>query len=129
MTRLSRRAALVAAVSLAFATPAFAIYPQQSTTLVGIAFNGVVPSGTAKVDQSKLPAVPGTLTLEVRNVNLPDGTALDVEVDGTHVGTVNLLRGQGKLSTTIPYQVGRHALLDVGINGSVILTAVQPWKT
>ena len=111
------------------ASPAFAIFPKQSTTLVGMAINGVTPSGNANVDQSKLPKTPGTLTVEVKNVNLPDGTALVIELDGQAVGTINLVRGQGKVSTTIPMQVGRNTTINVGVNGVVVLTNPAAWKT
>jgi hypothetical protein len=128
MSRFACRAVFVASMALAIATPAFAIFPQQSTPLTGPALNGVVPQGQAKVDQSGLPKVAGTLTLEVKNVNLPDGTALLVEPDGTLVGTVNLIRGQGKVSTTLPSQVGRNSVLKVGTGGVVVLMNVSAWK-
>src|SRR4051812_42570017 len=111
------------------ASPAFAIFPKLSTPLVGTPINGVTPSGSARVDQSKLPQTPGTLTVEVKNVNLPDGTALAIELDGMAVGTINLVRGQGKVSTTIPLQVGRNTTIDVGVNGVVVLTNPSAWKT
>jgi uncharacterized lipoprotein YbaY len=43
--------------------------------LTGPAIAGQVPRGTAEVDQT---AFPGTLTVRVSKVNLPDGTVLTV---------------------------------------------------
>jgi hypothetical protein len=124
------RAAAVAFAALAVTAPAFAIYPKLSTDLVGPAVNGVVPSGAAKVDQSKLPAVPGTLWVEVKNVNLPDGTVLWVVLDGDPVGVIPLARGQGRLATPIPMQVGRgSSQIFVGLGDVVILTNPGAWKT
>jgi hypothetical protein len=120
--------AVVAVALLAMASPAFAIFPQLSTPLAGTPINGVTPSGGARVDQSKLPQTPGTLSVEVKNVNLPDGTALIIELDGSAVGTINLVRGQGKVSTTIPMQVGRGAIIKIGVNGVVVLTNPAAWN-
>src|SRR3954469_6983913 len=111
------------------ASPAFAIFPQLSTQLVGTPINGVTPSGTARVDQSKLPQTSGPLPVEVKNVNLPDRTALVIEMDGLAVGTVNLVRGQGRVSTTIPLQVGRGTIIKLGVDGVVVLTNPSTWKT
>ncbi|MBI2578047.1 MAG: hypothetical protein HYV77_04430 [Candidatus Wildermuthbacteria bacterium] len=57
------------------------------TTLAGDTINNMVPSGYAKFeerdDRQKL-------TVEVQDVNLPDGTSLDIYVNNAKVGTVQL---------------------------------------
>ena len=50
-----------------------------SEALTGAAIGGVVPQGQALADQSQfLAGGATTLTVSVRNVNLPDGTVLGV---------------------------------------------------
>src|SRR4051794_22896223 len=88
--------------------------------LSGPPINGVVPSGKAVIDQ---PRLPGTLTCEVQNVNLPDGTALVVSVNGYAAGTLNLFGGKAKMQTTIPFQV-RTGPFQILYNGLTIMTGV-----
>jgi hypothetical protein len=114
------------------ASPALAIYPHLTTALSGPAINGVVPTGNATVDQSKLPTTPLTLNVEVGNVNLPNGTVLSVVVTdcGTApVGTIKLDRGQGQLKTKVPgCQVGRQSAIDVNNRSTTILSGGAPWQ-
>jgi hypothetical protein len=124
--------ALVATIAAVVAAPALAIYPHLNTTLSGPAINGVVPSGNATIDQSKLPAVPLTLDVRVSSVNLPAGTILSVVLTdcGTApVGTIKLTHEQGQLKTKVPgCQVGRQSAIHVN-NGSVtILSGGAPWQ-
>src|SRR6185312_10103214 len=92
--------------------------------LVGPAINGVVPTGKATVDQSKLQeGDPGTITLEVKNVNVPDNTRLDIVIAFTHVATVNVVGGQGKVQSTLPlveFAFGPDEL-EVKLNGQDIM--------
>ena len=51
-------------------------------TLTGAAINGVVPEGQAQADESNFANGGSTiLTVQVKNVNLPDGTVLGVSLD------------------------------------------------
>lgn len=123
-------------------SPALAIYPKLSTNLSGPAINGVVPRGDAKVDQSKLPNAPGTLELRVGNVNLPDGTELLVEITGpkvdgncepvptsrTQPGSFTLREGEGSLTATLRFAVGRTDQIFVKHAGRVILCGGGPWQ-
>lgn len=63
--------------------------------LSGAMLNGLVPRGEAELetfaDGSR------KFEIEVNNVNLPDGTVLNVSVDGTKVGTLTLIGHQGEL--------------------------------
>ncbi len=90
--------------------------------LSGPPINGVVPSGKAVIDQ---PSLPGVLTCEVRNVNLPDGTSLIVSVNRYPAGTLNLMGGQARLQTTIPFQV-RTGPFEILLGNTVIMTG--RWK-
>lgn len=126
--------ALVAIVAGTLASPALAIFPQLHTTLSGPALNGRTPAGEAKLDQSRQPAEPGRLEVRVRNIALPDGSALTVNVGGTtpgtgdDVGTFVLNRGEGRLATTVPFQVGRSTDIAVTRGGQVILFALG-WQS
>jgi hypothetical protein len=122
-------AATIAGLS---ASPALAIYPHLNTTLSGPAINGVVPTGTATVDQSKLPTNPLTLDVQVSSVNLPDGTILSVVLTdcGTApVGTIKLNHEQGQLKTKVPgCQVGRQSAIYVNNGSTTILSGGAPWQ-
>ena len=121
ITRLIPAVAVAALLLVGAATSAFAIFPQLHSTLSGPAIDGVVPRGEAKLDQSRQPAQPGQLEVRVRAVNLPDGTALTVAIEGTPVGTLTLSRGEGRLATTVPFQVGRMSPITVERNSVVLL--------
>jgi hypothetical protein len=66
--------------------------------LNGPAINGVVPQGEALADQSQFNDGESTLLIvRVTNVNLPDGTVLNVTLDFTPLGSITLSRGEGAL--------------------------------
>ena len=71
-------------------------------TLTGAAINGVTPSGEAVADMSKFCSGGSTsLTVNVRNVKLADGVALQVTLDFKPIGTITLAGGSGRLSTSL----------------------------
>ena len=71
-------------------------------TLTGAAINGVTPSGEAVADMSKFCSGGSTsLTVNVRNVNLADGVALQVTIDFKPIGTIALSGGSGRLVTSL----------------------------
>ena len=71
-------------------------------TLTGAAINGVTPSGEAVADMSKFCSGGSTaLTVNVRNVNLADGVALQVTIDFKPIGTIVLSGGSGRLVTSL----------------------------
>jgi hypothetical protein len=86
-------------------------------TLTGLAIGGVVPEGQALADQSNfLSGGSTTLTVQIKKVNLPDGTVLSVSLDFTPVGTITLQRQEGTLVTSL----GHFAVSfdQVRVNGS-----------
>jgi len=74
--------------------------------LSGPAFNGKTPSGQATADETKFSGCGGfsILSVQVKNVNLPDGTQLWVTLDFGPVGFITLHGGSG---TMTPYNMGR----------------------
>ena len=113
-------------------TPALAIYAHLSTALTGPAIDNAVPQGAATVDQSRLPKKPGTVTVSVSNVNLPDGTVLNVvltDCGSDAVGTLKLQGGSGKLNTSLPAgcQIGRTSSIYVREGGTTVLSGGAPW--
>src|SRR4051794_21806946 len=76
--------------------------PTVKEALSGPAFNGVVPEGRATADESQFLCGGDTiLTVQVKNVNLLDGTVLDVSLDFTPEGTITLRRMEGTLSVNL----------------------------
>jgi hypothetical protein len=75
-------------------------------SLSGAAFNGQTPSGQATADETRFSGCGGfsLLSVQVRNVNLPDGTQLWITLDFGPVGTITLRRGSGTMAT---YNMGR----------------------
>lgn len=70
--------------------------------LTGPALNGVVPQGDATADMSQFNCGGSTtLTVQVKNVNLPDGTTLAVTLDFSSVGTIRLSGRQGSLVANV----------------------------
>src|SRR5215471_10205967 len=63
--------------------------------LSGAMLNGLVPRG--EVELETFADGSRKFETEVNNVNLPDGTVLNVSVDGTKVGTLTLMGHQGEL--------------------------------
>ena len=74
--------------------------------LSGPAFNGRTPSGQATADETRFSGCGGfsLLSVQVKNVNLPDGTQLWVTLDFGPVGTITLHGGSGTMAT---YNMGR----------------------
>ena len=71
-------------------------------TLTGPAINGVVPEGQALADESQFASGgPTILTVQIKKVNLPDGTVLGVTLDFTPVGAITLSGQQGTLRTSL----------------------------
>jgi len=69
--------------------------------LSGSAISGKTPSGTATANETNNTACGGytLLTVQVKNVNLPNGTVLWVTLDGLSVGEITLSRGSGTMPT------------------------------
>jgi hypothetical protein len=74
--------------------------------LSGPAFNGRTPSGQATADETRFSGCGGfsLLSVQVKNVSLPDGTQLWVTLDFGPVGTITLRGGSGTMAT---YNMGR----------------------
>ena len=74
--------------------------------LSGPTFNGKTPSGVAVADMTKFSGCGGfsLLSVQVKDVNLPDGTVLWVTLDFGPVGTITLRGGSGTMPT---YNMGR----------------------
>lgn len=74
-------------------------YGTLTDSLSGSAINGETPSGVGTANETKLSGCGGfaLLTVQVKNVNLPDGTVLWVTFDGLSVGEINLSRGSGTM--------------------------------
>lgn len=76
---------------------------QNGGTLVealgGSTFNGQSPQGEARSDESQFSGCGGfsVLSVQVKNVNLPDGTQLWVTLDFLPVGTITLSGGSGTM--------------------------------
>jgi hypothetical protein len=70
--------------------------------LSGPAIDGVTPRGIAIADQSQFLSGGSTmLTLEVKDVNLPDGTVLSVTLDFTPIGSITLSDQRGSMSSNL----------------------------
>src|SRR4051812_6742092 len=69
--------------------------------LSGAAFNGRTPSGQATADMTRFSGCGGfsLLSVQVQNVNVPDGTLLWVTLDFTPVGTITVRGGSGTMPT------------------------------
>lgn len=69
--------------------------------LSGSAFNGQTPQGQASADESQFSGCGGfsLLSVQVKDVNLPDGTQLWVTLDFQAVGTITLRGGSGTMAT------------------------------
>jgi hypothetical protein len=75
-------------------------------SLSGPAFNGRTPSGQATADETRFSGCGGfsLLSVQVKDINLPDGTQLWVTLDFGPVGTITLRAGSGTMTT---YNMGR----------------------
>jgi hypothetical protein len=70
-------------------------------SLSGATLNGKTPSGQATADESKFSGCGGfsLLSVQVKDVNLPDGTVLWVTLDFKPVGMITLRGGSGTMPT------------------------------
>jgi len=75
-------------------------------SLSGPAFNGKTPSGQATADETQFSGCGGfsLLSVQVKDVNLPDGSVLWVTLDFKPVGTITLRGASGTMPT---YNMGR----------------------
>jgi hypothetical protein len=90
--------------------------------LSGPAINGVVPEGRAIADEKQFPCGGSTiLTVQVKKVNLPDGTVLDVSLDFTPIGTITLSRQEGTMTADLGHFAVSNDEVRVANNGTVIL--------
>ncbi len=72
------------------------------SALSGAAINGVTPEGEAVADQSQYLCGGDTiLTVQVEDVNLPDGTVLGVSLSFKPLGNITLSRGEGELTVNL----------------------------
>lgn len=70
--------------------------------LSGPAIDGVTPRGLAIADQSQFSSGGSTiLTVEVKDINLPDGTVLGVTLDFTPIGSITLSDRRGAMSANL----------------------------
>jgi hypothetical protein len=135
MSRMLRALVVLAVVgplALASAPPVLAVFSVIATDLTGPAIGGEVPRGDAEVDQSALPT-PGTLDVRVKNVNLPDGTVLDIYITdcgAAPVGTITLDGGKGRVRLTLPAQcqVGHNSSIFLKLGDATILEGGSPWE-
>jgi Putative Ig domain/HYDIN/CFA65/VesB-like, Ig-like domain len=74
--------------------------------LSGPSFNGKTPSGQASADETKFSGCGGfsLLSVQVKDVNLPDGSVLWVTLDFKPVGMISLRGASGTMAT---YNMGR----------------------
>jgi hypothetical protein len=76
------------------ATPTPGVGVNVEIRLIGASINGVVPEGEAEVERES----EGThFKVSVNHVNLPDGTTLNVLVDGVKIGTITLSQQRGEI--------------------------------
>jgi len=93
--------------------------------LSGAMLNGLIPKGES--ESESFTDGSSKFEIEVENVNLPDGTMLNVLVDGTKVGTLTLAlhRGQLELRTgngaTLPQINSRTRIVITNAAGATIL--------
>lgn len=73
-----------------------------TASLTGAPVNGQTPSGDAKATATgDCTNFTTTLTVSVKDLNLPDGTVLTVTDAFTPVGTLTLSSGKGSMSTNL----------------------------
>jgi hypothetical protein len=90
--------------------------------LSGPTMNGVVPDGQATADESQFLCGGSTLlTVDVRNVNLPDGTVLNVSLDFLPIGTIALSSGAGSLTVNLGHFAVSNDEVKVFYAGALVL--------
>jgi hypothetical protein len=90
--------------------------------LTGSAINGVVPEGLATADQSAFSSGGSTiLTVQVKKVNLRDGTVLGVSLDFTPIGSITLSGGQGSMTANLGHFAVSRDQVRVSDGNTVIL--------
>jgi hypothetical protein len=113
---------LLVAFVLVLCVSAVAVAQQNALKLTwllsGPAIDGVVPSGKAVLNQ---PSLPGELKVDIRDVNLPDGTVCTFLLGTYNAGTLTLSRGRARMEALIPFQF-RNGPIEVRVNDVVILT-------
>jgi Putative Ig domain/Abnormal spindle-like microcephaly-assoc'd, ASPM-SPD-2-Hydin len=90
--------------------------PSQTTApLSGPAIGGVTPSGQGIGDQSQLTACGGytTITAQVKNINLPDGTFVWVTLGSRPIGRIALSRGSASMPAWVTTASLRQASMSV----------------
>ena len=96
--------------------------PTVVEQLTGPTLNGVVPGGQATADESQFLCGGSTiLTVDIRNVNLPDGTVLNVSLDFLPIGTITLSGGSGALTVSLGHFAVSNDEVRVVYGGVVIL--------
>jgi hypothetical protein len=96
--------------------------PTVVEQLTGPPINGLVPGGRAIADESQfLCGGVTTLTVEVTNVDLPDGAVLDVSLDFEPLGTITLSGMKGILAADLGHFAVSNDEVRVLHDGGVIL--------
>ena len=129
--RIAAGVILIAFVVAACIAPALAIFPWQRTTLSGPAIGSLIPAGKAQLNQAAQPQGPGTLVVQMTDLNLPQGTLLNVSIDRRPVGVL-VVAGGGNANATlmVRFQVGRQSRLVVTLdNGTPVASGATPWDT
>jgi hypothetical protein len=92
-------------------------------TLTGAAIGGVVPEGEALADESQFASGGSTiLTVQVKKVNLPDGTVLAVSLDFTPIGSFTLSGNEGTMRADLGHFGVSRDQVRVNSNGATILS-------
>ena len=130
--RLAGAVVIASVVAAAFIAPALAIFPVQRTELSGPAIGSLTPQGGAQLNQAAQPKGPGTLVVQLTNLNLPGRTLLNVSIDRRPVGVLVVASGNASASLKVPFQVGRLSSLVVTLqdgtpNGTLVASGEKPW--
>ena len=95
-------------------------------TLSGPAIGGVTPEGQALADESRFASGGSTtLTVQLRRVNLPNGTVLSVALDFTPVGTISLSNGEGTLTANLGHFAVSRDQVIVKSGSAVLLSGAR----
>lgn len=105
----------------------FAAFEFQDTTLSSPEIGGLIPEGSATINQNAQPHAPGRLTLQVHNVALANGTRLDVTLDQKPGGTITIQGRTGTMTAALPLQAGRLSSLIVTSGETIVLIGKTPW--